>query len=149
MKPRIYLDTSVLSALFDTRKPERRVLTQEFWEKRDQFELGSSEICQNELNQIKEPELRTLLLGLLSDMNLLAVNDEIWALAGKYIRGQAFSSAMMNDALHVATAVYHRYDVVASWNFRHLVNRRRRASVLAINAANGYPSIEIVAPPEI
>jgi len=36
-----------------------------------------------------------------------------------------------------------------SWNFRHLVNRRRRALVNEVNILTGFPSIEILAPPEV
>jgi hypothetical protein len=56
---------------------------------------------------------------------------------------------MFNDALHVAAAVLTRQDVLLSWNFKHLVNRRRRAKVNDVNVSQGLPMIEIVAPPEI
>ena len=54
-----------------------------------------------------------------------------------------------NDALHVAAAVLTRQDVLLSWNFKHLVNRRRRAQINEENISLGLPTIEIVAPPEI
>ena len=53
------------------------------------------------------------------------------------------------DALHVASAVLTRQDILLSWNFKHLVNRRRRALVNQMNTLRGLPNIEIVAPPEI
>ena len=56
---------------------------------------------------------------------------------------------MAIDALHVAIAVATRQDILVSWNFRHLVNRRRRALVNEVNILTGYPSIEILAPPEV
>jgi len=49
----------------------------------------------------------------------------------------------------VAIAVAARQDILVSWNFRHLVNRRRRALVNEVNVLAGYPSIEILAPPEV
>ncbi len=149
MKLRVYLDTSVLSALFDTRMPERQLLTQEFWVKRTEFELGTSDVCCREIGQVRKIELRTQLETAISEIEVKLVNDEIRELANNYIVDGAFSPAMIDDALHVASAVYHRYDVLLSWNFRHLVNRRRRAAVMAVNAANGIPAIDILAPPEL
>ena len=56
---------------------------------------------------------------------------------------------MLDDAIHVAVAVLSRRDVLVSWNFRHLVNRLRRALVNEVNILAGHPTIEIVAPPEV
>ena len=56
---------------------------------------------------------------------------------------------MLNDSLHVAAAVLSRQDVLISWNFRHLVNRRRCAQVNQVNVSRGLPTVEIVAPPEM
>jgi hypothetical protein len=42
-----------------------------------------------------------------------------------------------------------RLYLIVSWNFRHLVNRRRRALVNEVNILAGYPIIEIIAPPEL
>jgi hypothetical protein len=56
---------------------------------------------------------------------------------------------MYNDAVHVAAATLSRQDVLVSWNFKHLVNRRRRAMVCGVNAAAGLPPIDILSPPEL
>ena len=149
VKLRVYLDTSVLSAMFDARMPERRLQTQDFWDRRSEFELGTSQVCVREIGRVKSQDLREKLIASLPELTVLELNNEIQVLAHAYVSSGAFSSAMVDDALHVATAVYYRYDVLLSWNYRHLVNRRRRAAVLAVNAANGYPSIDIVAPPEL
>jgi hypothetical protein len=39
--------------------------------------------------------------------------------------------------------------MLVSWNFRHLVNRRRRALINEANVLSGHPTIEILAPPEV
>ena len=51
--------------------------------------------------------------------------------------------------IRMAAAVLTRQDVLLSWNFKHLVNRRRRAQINEENISLGLPVIEIVAPPEI
>lgn len=70
-------------------------------------------------------------------------------LAQHYIDGGIFLPQMADDALHVAASVLSRQNILLSWNFKHLVNRRRRALVNQMNAARGLPTIEIVAQVEI
>jgi hypothetical protein len=41
--------------------------------------------------------------------------------------------------LHVAACVLTLQDILVSWNFRHLVNRRRRALINEVNIARGLP----------
>lgn len=55
----------------------------------------------------------------------------------------------LNDVMHVAAAVLNRQDILLSWNFKHLVNRRRRARINDINIMLGFPTLEILAPPEV
>ena len=80
---------------------------------------------------------------------VLPVGAESRRLAQDYVRRGVFSPAMLDDAIHVAVAVLSRRDVLVSWNFRHLVNRLRRALVNEVNILAGHPTIEIVAPPEV
>jgi hypothetical protein len=53
------------------------------------------------------------------------------------------------DARHVAIATVGQVDVLVSWNYRHLVNRRRREAFNGVNAIMGYRPIDIVSPPEV
>lgn len=89
------------------------------------------------------------MLALVRPFSLLPIDDEMHRLSREYMGCRVFSVATFNDALHVACAVISRQDVLVSWNFRHLVNRRRRALINQVNIALGYPTIEIVAPPEL
>ncbi len=70
-------------------------------------------------------------------------------LAREYIAAGIFAPVTFNDALHVSAAVLTRQNVLLSWNFKHLVNRRRRAQVNQLNMSLDLPMIEILAPPEI
>src|SRR5207245_6338427 len=79
----------------------------------------------------------------------LPVTDEMRALAEKYLLAGAFTRTRYNDAVHVAAATLSRQDVLVSWNFKHLVNRRRRAMVCGVNATAGLPPIDILSPPEL
>ncbi len=76
-------------------------------------------------------------------------SEEMRNLAGQYVQAGTFTAVNHGDALHVAAAVLTQQDVLLSWNFKHLVNRRRRAQINQDNISLGLPTIEIVAPPEI
>ena len=149
MKLRVYLDTSIFSAYYDDRLPERQSITKEFWERMSDFEVSTSEIARQELSQTYDESLRINLLSLQDDFIIHPVNDDIIDLANHYISAEVFSSVMFNDALHVAVAVITRQDILLSWNFKHLVNRRRRLQINQINAVLELPMIEIMAPPEL
>ncbi|MEW6747950.1 MAG: PIN domain-containing protein [Planctomycetota bacterium] len=149
MKLRIYLDTSVFSAYFDERAPERRELTQQFWNRLPEFDVGTSEVAWEELSRTTDLGRRAELLGLLSGVAVHSLTEEIRALGRRYIDAHVFAPTSVNDALHVAVAVLTRHDILASWNFRHLVNRQRRARINEVNVLANVPTIEILAPPEI
>lgn len=149
MKLRIYLDTSIFSAYYDDRAPDRRLQTEEFWARITMFEAATSELTRDEIDKTLDPDRRTKLLALLEHLTLHPVTQEISGLARHYIQSGVFTPIMLNDAIHVAAAVLTRQDILLSWNFRHMVNRRRRAKVNEVNISMGLPTIEIIPPPEI
>jgi len=149
VKLRVYLDTSVFSAYFDNRVRDRQRETEAFWARRQEFDLATSELGRDELRQASDPVQRRRLLGLLRGFTVLAVTEEMKQLGQRYVSEGVFTATMLNDALHVAAAVISRQDVLLLWNFRHLVNRRRRAKVNDVNVEAGLPTIEILAPPEL
>lgn len=149
MKLRVYLDTSVLSAYCDERAPERMTETREFWAKLTEAEASTSDVVFDEIERTPDEIRRSLMLGLLADTVQIPVTQEMHELAARYIQHGLFGPVMYNDALHVAVAVLSRQDIVLSWNFKHLVNRRRRAQVNEVNVLLGLPTIEILAPSEL
>jgi hypothetical protein len=86
---------------------------------------------------------------LIAPFEVLRVGDEAQALAREYVRRGVFSPATLDDALHVAVTVVSRRVLLVGWNVRHLVNRRWRALVNEVSISFGYPTIEIIAPPEL
>jgi len=51
---RVYLDTSVISALFDDRNPERQDLTKRFFDEIESFEVYISEVLLAKIDATKE-----------------------------------------------------------------------------------------------
>jgi len=149
MPLRVYLDTSVFSAYFDESVSDRQTQTEDFWKRRSEFELSTSVVAREELEQTPDPARRMQLITLVEGVTVHPVTDMMRSLAKSYINSEIFTEVMYNDAVHDAAAVLTRQDVLLSWNFRHLVNRRRRAQINEVNISLGLPTIDIVAPPEI
>jgi predicted nucleic acid-binding protein len=149
VKLKVYLDTSVFSALFDTRNPVRQRETEAVFERLGAFEASTSEVGREELMRTPDASRREELVALVGGVQLIRLTDEMRELADQYVELGAFTSGMYDDALHVAAAVLSGQDVLLSWNFRHLVNRHRRTLVAEVNTVLGLPLIEIIAPPEL
>jgi len=149
MSVRLYLDTSVVSARVDDRLPERRQATVDFWGRLTEYEVAISELTLAEIQATADPALRQEMEASVRGFEVLPVGVESRRLAQEYVRRGVFSPATLDDGVHVAVAVLSRRHVLVSWNFRHLVNRRRRALINEVNILAGFPTIEIVAPPEV
>lgn len=80
---------------------------------------------------------------------ILGVDDEAIRLAETYINKGALTNKSYNDALHIALATLNNADILASWNFKHIVNINKIRLYNSINLRLGYKMIEIRTPREI
>jgi hypothetical protein len=53
------------------------------------------------------------------------------------------------DCLHIAIATLNNADILASWNFKHIVNVTRIRGFNGVNYMLGYKMLEIRTPREI
>ncbi len=148
-KLRVYLDTSVISALGDSRWPERQQLTQEFFARLLEFTPCTSEVAVTEIMRTRDPARRAEMLKLLERLTVLPLEAEATKLSNRYLHAGIFPDSVTDDALHVAVAVLTGQNVIVSWNFKHLVNLRRKAAVLALNQSLGHRTPDIITPPEV
>ncbi len=149
MKQRIYLDTSVISILDDDRYPERRDMTREFWVRLGEFDASTSEAARREIHDTPSQARQVAMLAALEQLVVLPITVESEQLASRYVSAKIFPPAVADDALHVAIAVLTGQEVLVSWNFKHLVNQRRRAMIDSLNLSLGLPPIRILPPPEL
>ena len=150
MKPRVYLDTTVPSAFFDRRTPDRQRLTKQFWtESLPKFEPVVSTVVLLEIRDTPVPDRRKEMEDLVSGFKVLRFDLQADELAQEYVRRGIFPGRYISDANHVAVSVINRIAYLASWNFTHLVRVNTRREVNLVNALMGYEPIEIVAPPEL
>ncbi len=89
MKPKLYLDTSIPSAYFDTSKPVRQLITQQwFINEARNFDLYISVVTIEEIDKIVNQEKKENIKKLVFDnnMNILELNTEMLNLSEKYIK---------------------------------------------------------------
>jgi predicted nucleic acid-binding protein len=144
----VYTDTSVIGGCFDVEFQEySNALFEEF--KCGIKHMILSDVVFIELKNAKKEV--TLKLDEVPVTNKSEHNNtpEALRLAEAYIAGGALSNKSLNDALHIAIATLSKADVLASWNFKHIVNFNRIKLYNSINLQLGYSAIEIRSPREI
>jgi len=148
MKPRIYIDTSVIGGYFDD---EFELLTKQFFERifAKEFNVYFSEINETEL--ILAPDyIRDLKNRIPEDCyRYVELDEESKFLADTYIKEKILGLSIYNDAYHIAIASVHRLDVLVSWNFKHIVNYDKIKLFNSVNLKLGYPLIDIRTPSEL
>lgn len=66
-----------------------------------------------------------------------------------YISEKVVGQTSLEDCRHIALATISRVDVLASWNFKHIVNLDRIKGYNSVNYRLGYPMIEIRSPKDL
>ena len=145
---RIYIDTSIVGGFFDTEfEKETKLLFQRLENKEVIFvvstvlgkELENAPLnVKNLLSKFDENSLEKVVL-----------TDEAKELANKYINENVLGRTGFEDCCHIALATIHKVDVLASWNFKHIVNLARIKGYNGVNLKNGYQTLEIRNPKEL
>lgn len=81
---------------------------------------------------------------------ILPLTDEVEMLATRYIAEEIIPERKKDDAFHIAFTTAYELDALVSWNYKHLVNLRKKEMVLSVNLKEGYlKSIEMITPMEV
>jgi predicted nucleic acid-binding protein len=146
MKQKLYLDTTIPSAFYDTSKPIRQLITQKWFENdANNFDLYISAITLLEIEKIKNEVKKSNIEKLIIDYNmkLLDFSSESAKLAEEYMKKGAIPKTEPEDAYHIAIAVVNNIESLASWNFSHIVSINPIRKIHEINNKLGYEIIEI------
>lgn len=149
----VYVETSVWSHAFADDAPESREATRRFFEdaRKGKYDLFVSDVVLDEFARASK-ETSRLLRGLVDELSptFLDFDEDAFALSREYLQHGVVPVSKVDDARHVAVAVTHELDVLLSWNYRHLVNVRRREMFHQISVMSGYyKPLQIITPPEI
>jgi predicted nucleic acid-binding protein len=130
LKPRIYVETSVISYL--TARPSRDLivaahqqLTLDWWQTREQYQLCVSRLVEDEAAQ-GDAQAATQRLQMLRDMPQLALTVDVDALTVALLQAAALPAQAVADAVHVALAAVHEVDYLLTWNCKHIANAAKR-----------------------
>ena len=145
---RIYIDTSIVGGFFDEEfEKETKMLFQRL-ENRE-FIFVISEVLSDELMDAPE-RVRTLLDNYKDDyFEKVPLTDEAKYLADKYIAENVVGKTSLDDCRHIALATINKVDVLASWNFKHIVNLERIKGYNGVNLKMGYSILEIRNPKDL
>lgn len=148
MKQRIYIDTSVVGGYF---VEEFKEATIKLFERLDNNEIVFVVSDLLDLELINAPQqVRAHLLKYSADkFQRVELTEEAVKLADTYINEKVVGKTSMEDCRHIAMATIHKVDVLASWNFKHIVNLDRIKGYNSVNLRLGYSMIEIRSPKEL
>lgn len=79
----------------------------------------------------------------------IELSEEAVKLADTYIIEKVVGKTSLEDCRHIAMATIHKVDVLASWNFKHIVNLDRIKGYNSVNMKLGYALIEIRSPKDL
>ncbi len=147
MRPRIYIDTSIIGGYYDEEFEEptkhlfNRIANKD-------FDIYFSEVNETELSLAPQHIQDVKMLIPTDCYKYLDLDGNAKTLAETYIIERALGKASTNDAYHIAIASVNRLDCLISWNFRHIVNFDKIKLFNSINLKLGYPLIDIRTPLE-
>ncbi len=148
MQQKIYIDTSIVGGYFDE---EFKEATRKFF---DRFEKGEIVFVVSELLDLEllnaPKEVKELLFNYpLENFYRVELTEEAIRLAEAYISEKVVGKTSLTDCRHIALATLNKVDVLASWNFKHIVNLDKIKSYNSINLKLGYAMLEIRSPKDL
>jgi hypothetical protein len=148
MKQRIYLDTSVIGGIFDEKFEVNTNLLFNLV-KLNQIIIVLSDLTENEIQ--RAPLRVNNFFYSLGEFNVEFINgsEESNRLAKAYINEKVVGPTSFDDCHHIALATISSVDILASWNFKHIVNENRIRGYNSVNLRIGYDQLEILSPLEI
>lgn len=145
MKPKVYVETSIVSVL--TSRPSRDVeqlaqqqYTLEWWDAANsKFELVISDFVLQEARLGDAVAAKARLDALRAATAVLDIDDaQAGALADILLKRGALPAKARFDALHVAACACAGVEFLASWNYKHLANAQRAVFVEQVCRQAGY-----------
>jgi len=148
MRQRIYIDTSVVGGFFDEEFKEATAKLFERLEKNEILFVVSDLL---DLELINAPlQVREHLLQYSADkFQRVELTEDAIKLADTYIEEKVVGKTSLEDCRHIAVATINKVDVLASWNFKHIVNLDRIKGYNSVNLRLGYSMIEIRSPKDL
>jgi len=154
MKPRIYVETSVISYL--AARPSRNALTafrqeltRRWWEKSvGVFTLEVSELVRLEIAS-GDATAATRRLDIFLQLSVLPLHDGVSEFGKRLMSEGLVPRSEPEDASHIAQATLTGADYIATWNFAHLVGPQTKYRLVQSIERWGYKAPLLATPEEI
>ena len=153
-KPRVYLETTVISYLAgrpssDARLASWQQITRQLWEDyADRFVFVISPIVLAETSQGDANAVQQR-LEVLSHLTVLEVLPEADILTQKLLDTGAVPQNFRSDAEHIAITTVHEVEYLASWNHKHIVNPNKREHINQVCREAGFEPTTICTPTDL
>lgn len=148
MVQRIYIDTSIVGGYFDEEfTAATKMLFQRLENKEIKFVV--SDLLDLELIQAPAHVKELLFKFPITYFERVELTEEAIKLADTYIEENVVGKTSLEDCRHIAMATIYKVDVLASWNFKHIVNLDKIKGYNSVNLKMGYTMIEIRSPKDL
>lgn len=152
MKKKVYIETSVISYLVarlsnDLVTAGRQIISQRFWDKREEYEGFCSVLVYIEAAR-GDTDLAKNRLDRLSALEELQVGEDARKVMKALLDKSLIPKEYADDALHIAIAASNGMDFLVSWNFKHINNPVTRKQIEQTIENLGYESPSICSPDE-
>ena len=152
MKPRVYIETSVISYLvsrpaLDVITAGHQATTLQWWEQhRSRFELVISQFVVDEASE-GDPVAAEKRIAVLSGISVLPISEpQIIVLAQALLKAGALPQKAKLDALHIAVCAVTGVDILLTWNFKHIANGATMRQIEHVCDENGFECPQLLTP---
>jgi hypothetical protein len=151
MKPKVYLETSVVSYLTAYQSRDvivlaRQQITEDWWKNhRQNYELFTSDVVEQEacLGNALMSKKR---LNILKTLESLATSENAVELAETLVKRKAVPENSAADALHIAIATIEKMNFLLTWNFKHIANAQMQSKIEKVCKDEGWQMVTICTP---
>ena len=146
-KLEIYVETSVWGMLANDEPFIWREAAEELFTKADEFDFYISPVVVEEINNAADV-IKQVILDKIIEVNpkVFEKDGRVDYLVRRYIEMDGFTEKQDYDAAHVAYASINDVDIIASFNYKHIVRYQTKNIVKSVNILEGYHVPDIVSP---
>lgn len=153
MKPKIYVETTVISYLAampsaDLILAAHQQITHDWWKRRQRFDLFISQAVLREV-AAGDAEAARLRLAAVEGIPVLAIGTDTLELAERFLLMKVIPAKAEVDAVHIAVAVVNGMDFLLTWNCAHIANAAIRGKIEETCRDMGFEPPIICTPEEL
>ena len=150
----VYLETTVIGNIAGPFHPDlgiavRQSVTRRWWDTApDRYELFVSALVIDECNG-GDPTAAAERLVVIAGLPLLKGGDDSKTLADLLLNGRAVPQTEPRDATLIAIAAVNGIELLATWNFKHILNPATQHLIDSICRDAGYEPATICTPEQL